>query len=61
LRDCKVHLRGAAVRHATLCTGSDARPFVRLHALGGSCLRFQHAGSPAQAQAWIETLMLRKT
>lgn len=57
LRDCKVHLRAAALRHATVCTGSDGRPFVRLHAQDGHCLRFQHGGSHAQAQAWVASLL----
>ncbi len=59
LRDCKVHLRGAAVRHATVCVGSDGKPFVRLHAMDGNCLRFQHCGSRADAQAWVDSLLPR--
>lgn len=59
LRDCKVYLRCAAVRHATVCTGSDGRPFVRLHAMDGSCLRFQHAGSPVHAHGWVDSLLRR--
>ncbi len=61
LRDCKVHLRGAAVRHATVCNGSDGKPFVRLHAMDGNCLRFQHGGSRADAQAWVDSLLPRPT
>jgi hypothetical protein len=60
LRDCKLHLRSASVRHATVCTGPDGRPFLRLHSVEGNCLRFQHAGNPLESRAWLESLLLRR-
>jgi hypothetical protein len=57
LKGCKVHLRFPALRHATVCTGPDGRPFIRLHAVDGHCLRFQHTGSVAETRAWIDTVV----
>jgi hypothetical protein len=58
--DCKLHLRATALRRATVCTGSDGRPFVRLHAAKGDCLRFQNGGSPQEARAWVDSLLVNQ-
>jgi hypothetical protein len=54
---CKLGLRAAEVRRASVCTGTDGRVFLRLNADYGHCLRFQHPGTPAEARAWIEALL----
>jgi hypothetical protein len=57
VRHCKLYLRPAHVRQASVCAGSDERVFLRLSANYGHCLRFQHPGTQAEARGWIESLM----
>ncbi|MFM2060135.1 MAG: hypothetical protein RLY71_4520, partial [Pseudomonadota bacterium] len=57
-RPCKLHFRAAAVRHAAVCLGPDGQPFLRFHALDGSCLRLQRGnGAQGDARAWIHQLL----